>query len=162
MCKKISCSVSKEKQKIVEEKIIGKDVNINTFLIPKRFRDSFEIECIKEKPNEFNLILVGKKDLLPPEAQSKKLSLVGFLNPVEVISFPAWEKPVYIKYKRRRWRDMNTKKDYFNTYEFHPKGVKAVHEFANFLKELDREELDTIFLDWKSIRYITQEDFHLV
>ena len=88
--------------------------------------------------------------------------LVGFLNQLEVITFPMHEKAMYIQYKRRRWRDKVTGEDYYNTYEFHPPGVKATHELASFLKEADRETLDTLCHDWESIRYIRKEDFYMV
>lgn len=166
MLKKISELFTKKKLSIiaqrVEDKIEGKKVDANTFLIPSRFRQSFEIACIKEKPNEFNLILTEKKDQIPTEAHGKNVSLVGFLNPVEVITFPMHEKAMYIQYRRRRWRDKDTGEDYYNNYEFHPKGVKATHELASFLKEADRETLDAFCYDWESIRYLRKEDFYVV
>jgi len=166
MFKKISAIFSSKKlnqiaQRVLE-KIEGKDVDMSTFLIPPAFRRVFEIERIKEKPKEFNIVLREKSDQIPEEACGKNLIRKGFLDKVEVITFPIYEKAVYIRYYRRRWRDKDTGKDYFNTYEFHPSGVKATHEFAFFLKETDRDTLDALCFDWKDIRYIRKEDFYVV
>jgi len=162
MFKKIIGILSKEKQKELTKEVLGKEVDQNTFLIPREFRNSFEVEVIKEKAKEFNIVLQEKKDQIPDKAKGKNLALLGFLRPIEIINFPMWGKPVYITYKRRRWRGKDDGADYFNNYDFHPEGVKSTYEFADFLKGINREELNALFLDWESIRYISQKDLQLV
>mgnify|MGYP000865100203 CR=1 FL=1 len=60
----------------------------------------------------------------------------GFLNPIELQTFPAKGKPVYLKVYRRRWKKRGKLETYWNNYELNPVGIKATKRFANFVKKL--------------------------
>ena len=60
----------------------------------------------------------------------------GFLNPIELQTFPAKGKPVYLKVYRRRWKKRGESETYWNNYEFNPVGIKATKRFANFVNKL--------------------------
>jgi hypothetical protein len=65
----------------------------------------------------------------------KKLleDLVSSLLPVEIYEhFSVKGKPLYLKICRRRWKESGESTHYSNSYELHPEGVKATHEFASF------------------------------
>ncbi len=130
--------------------------------IPERWRSKFEIKDLIEKNNELNLILVEKSKLVPSKLAGKDVVLNGYLPRVEVIDYPFRDKPMYISFIRRRWKEKGTSKSYYNDYEFHLEGMKTTHEFGAFLKELNREELAEFFNAWGNLRYIRQKDFQVV
>lgn len=140
----------------------GEESSLEEMIVPSRWRDKFDVASVRKKSGEWIVVLEEKKENIPEEAKELGAIAKGFLNKVEIIAFPALGLPVYLQFKRRRWRDSETEIDYFNQYEFHPPGMKILHEFRDFLKGADRETLDTVFYDWKNIRHIRKEDFYVV
>ena len=61
------------------------------------------------------------------------------MNTVEIQTFPAQGKEVFLRLKRRRWKKKGTKKGYHNTYDFVDSGMKSTRKFGAFLKEIGRE-----------------------
>lgn len=143
-------------------KIEGENRKWEDLFVAERWQKNFKIKEIKEKPNEWNIVLEEKEELLPEAARGKKVIQKGFVNEVEVLHFAVWNKPLYLKFKRRRWRDKKTEEDYVNQYEFHPKGMKLSQEFAEFLKKIDRKKATDLFHDWNSIRHLRKEDLSMV
>jgi len=117
-------------------------------LLPIKWLAYFEIKEIKKKPREWQIILIEKEECFPEQLKDKRPVRNGFLNPVEVRDFPIRGKPTFLKFYRRRWKIAGKTEDYFNTYDFHPKGMKATEEFGNFLKDLDREAANFLRGDW--------------
>lgn len=92
----------------------------------------------------------------------KEVSLNGYCKPIELMTFPAGGKPVYLKIKRRRWVVKGKKESYTNTYDLNYQGVKATKEFADFLKGLDREALDEFLNAWPVYRRMWEKNTSLV
>jgi hypothetical protein len=131
---------------------------IEKLLIPEQWRDTFEIKKITEKKTEWILILEERNECVPTGSD---VILRGFRNPVEVIDFPFHGKPMYIKFYRRRYQ-VGEGEVLSNTYNLHPKGMKATKEFGDFLKGLSRQERREFFLAFPDLRHIREEDFSLV
>jgi hypothetical protein len=82
----------------------------------------------KQDPNHYPKELIGKGERLRN----------GFLNPIELQTFPTKGKEVFLLLKRRHWKIKGSNENYFNTYHFHELGMKATKEFGAFLKEIGR------------------------
>jgi len=136
--------------------------NLLGAIVPKELLNIFELADFKEKYNEFNMTLEEKESLVPDNIKDKNWILNGFCRPLELMSFPLKGKPTYIKIKRRRWKIRGTMKSYTNPYDLHYPGVKATKEFADFLKELDREALDEFLDTWPVYRRVWEKDTSLV
>jgi len=114
---------------------------IISLLVPDYILDHFEYEKLeeisgvirvylteKQAPNHYPKALIGKGER----------SLNGYLNPLELQTFPTKGKEVFLLLKRRRWKVKGDATSYFNTYDFHEPGMKATREFGAFLKEIGR------------------------
>lgn len=104
-------------------------------LFPEVITLHFEIKSVKDYKDRIEIKMEEFPELLPPGLHSSSdISLDGFCNPIELQSFPLKGKPVYLKLYRRRWKHKGSKQHFSNSYDIHPKGVKATKEFASFLK----------------------------
>ncbi len=138
---------------------------LNTFasmFISKDLLKFFSIEKIKDKRKEWNIVLSERVDQVPEEIKSKEVSLNGYCKPLELMAYPVGGKPVYLKIKRRRWVVKGEKESHINTYDLHYPGVKATKELSDFLKELNRNELDEFFGTWPMYRHLREKDTSLV
>ena len=59
----------------------------------------------------------------------------GFMNSLELQTFPTQGKKVFLLLKRRRRKLKGDRQSYYNNYSFNPKGMKATKKFRAFLKE---------------------------
>jgi len=115
--------------------------HVLSVLIPESLL-SFNLVSVKEHSHYIELRLEDSVDKIPKElAESQSVVLDGFANPIELQSFPLKGKPVYFKIYRRRWKESGSKEHYSHSYDLHPDGVKATHEFASFLKDEVRQTL---------------------
>jgi len=101
-------------------------------LLPKEISERFNIVKITENKNSITINLDERIELKPK--CDKELVSDGFMNKIELQSFPLKGKSVYLSLQRRRWKEKGGGKSYYNHYEFNHEGVKATKEFANFLK----------------------------
>ncbi len=109
--------------------------------VPDYILEHFEYENLQELRGVIYIYLVEKNDKThhPKEIKDKKEVLLnGFMNPLELQTFPTKGKEVFLILKRRRWKLKGSNKSYHNTYSFNDKGIKATKEFGDFLKEIDR------------------------
>ena len=98
--------------------------------------EHFEIKNIEESIDRIDLRLEERLELIPNALKGKsEVVLDGFCNELELQTFAVSERAVFLRIFRRRWKEKGTDKHYSNTYDLHPIGVKATHEFAAFLKE---------------------------
>ena len=105
-------------------------------IIPKAILDCFEVSKISEQSTTITVELEEKSTLIPLTIQCKKAVLNGFLNPIELQSFPINGKACYLKLHRRRWKEKgNNNQSYYNNYDFSASGTKATKPFGAFLKE---------------------------
>lgn len=133
-----------------------------SMFISEDLLESFSVKKIKEKKNEWKMILDEKTDRVPQKIKEKEVSLNGYCKPIELMAYPVGGKPVYVIFKRRRWVVKGDRESYTNTYDLHYPGVKATKELSDFLKELDRKELDEFLNAWPMYRDLREENTSLV
>ncbi len=133
-----------------------------SIFVNKEFLESFTIQKVKEKRKEWQIILIEKTDKVPEEIKSKEVSLNGYCKSIELMSHPVGGKAVYLIFKRRRWVTKGRRKSFTNSYDLHYPGIKTTKELADFLKELDRQELDEFFNTWPMYRDMWEKDTTLV
>ena len=112
-----------------------------SLLVPDNILEHFEYEDLEELSGVIRVHLIEKKDPnhYPKEILGKgKRSLNGFMNPIELQTFPTKGKEVFLLLKRRRWKLDGSNTSYFNNYTFNENGMKATKEFGAFLKEIGR------------------------
>lgn len=118
---------------------MGKDTiqsQLLELIIPKEILFSFDTESMKESEDIVEIHLV-EKELIPAELSGKQAVLNGFMNQIELQSFPIQGRTCYLKLKRRRWKIQGTtdSTNCHNEYDFAAKGTKATKLFGAFLKE---------------------------
>lgn len=127
------------KEKKMKE-IWGEEISWLGMLIPKEHVESFDIENIVKKKKEIIVKLNEKKEKIPESTKGKHVALNGYDSSVEVLVGHMNGRGIFVRYRCRKWLGQENKETHRNQYEFHPKGLKASHEFANFLKGKDREK----------------------
>ena len=112
------------------------DSQVYSLVIPKEILESFLIEQINEGEELIEISLV-EKELIPLVLQGKQAVLNGYMNPMELQSYPIQGKSCYLKLKRRRWKEQGTgdSTNCHNAYDFAAPGTKATKTFGAFLKE---------------------------
>ena len=105
-------------------------------VIPKEILVSFEIENIKESEEIVEIDLV-EKERIPAQLVGKQAVLNGYMNPIELQSYPIQGRKCYLKLKRRRWKVQGTtdSTNCHNEYDFAGEGTKTTKMFGAFLKE---------------------------
>ena len=112
-----------------------------SLLVPDYILSHFDYEKLEDISGVIRIYLIEKQD---PNHYPKAIigkgerSLNGFMNPLELQTFPTKGKEVFLLLKRRRWKLKGDDKSYFNSYDFHESGMKATREFGAFLKEIGR------------------------
>lgn len=121
-------------------------------IVPKEITDNFELIEIVEKTNMITLSFEELTSRIPNPLRGKEVVLDGYLNQLELQTFPLKDKTVYIALRRRRWKEKgDNKQSYSNTYELHIEGMKTTKEFGAFLKEEFGLQPDEYNKLWKSI-----------
>ena len=105
-------------------------------IAPEEIIKNFTIVKIVEAKGTITIVFEEKTDRIPTELLGKDVVLDGFLNTLELQTFPLKDKTVYFAIKRRRWKEKSTtEKSYSNTYDLNDQGMKTTKEFGAFLKE---------------------------
>ena len=121
-------------------------------IVPKEITDNFELIEIVERTNMITLSFEELAIRIPKPLSGKEVVLDGYLNQLELQTFPLKDKTVYIALRRRRWKEKgDSKQSYSNTYELHVEGMKTTKEFGAFLKEEFGLQPDEYNKLWKSI-----------
>ena len=109
---------------------------IYSLVIPKEILVSFEIDNIKENEEIVDIELI-EKELIPNPLKGKQAVLNGYMNPIELQTYPVQGRECYLKLKRRRWKVQGTtdSANCHNEYDFAAEGTKATKMFGAFLKE---------------------------
>jgi hypothetical protein len=112
------------------------EAQVFRLLIPQEILFSFEIENIKESEETVEIELI-EKEFIPKELEGKQAVLNGYMNPMELQSYPIQGRKCYLKLKRRRWKVRGTtdSTNCPNEYYFAAEGTKATKMFGAFLKE---------------------------
>ena len=109
--------------------------------VPSDILEHFDYEHYEEISGVIRIHLVEKNDSAhyPKALLGKgKCSLNGYMNAIELQTFPTQGKEVFLVLLRRRWKLAGSNKSYFNEYDFYEEGMKATKEFGAFLKEIGR------------------------
>lgn len=123
-----------------------------SLIAPSVIADNFELIQIVEKPAVITLYFEEKEGRIPDELKGKEVVQDGYLNKMELQTFPLKDKTVYIAIRRRRWKEKGTTKEsYSNRYDLHVEGMKTTKEFGIFLKEELGFEPDEYNKFWQSI-----------
>ena len=113
------------------------NLDLASFILPKGILDYFELKEVKDTEITLEIYLT-EKGIVPQEFEGKQVESKGFY-PVRVIQdFPLRERTVFLKVRRRRWRDKSTKDELKRSWNLIAKGTKYTQEFADFLKEVGR------------------------
>lgn len=121
-------------------------------IAPDMVVKNFDLTEINETSKNIFLIFTEKEDRIPKSLQNKLVVLDGYMNKMELQTFPLKDKTVYIVLRRRRWKEKGSSEaGISNSYDIHEKGMKTTKEFGAFLKEelgLQPDEYNKL---WESI-----------
>jgi len=107
-----------------------------SLVVPIEITQDFELKEIIEKTTMITLYFEELPDRHPQELSGMEVVLDGFINQIELQTFPLKDKTVHIAVRRRRWKAKGEKsKSYSNSYDLHLEGMKTTKEFGAFLKE---------------------------
>jgi hypothetical protein len=134
----------------VEEKALYQE--LLKLIVPKEITDNFELIEIIERTSMITLSFEELASRIPKPLIGKEVVLDGYLNQLELQTFPLKDKTVYIALRRRRWKEKgDSNQSYSNAYELHVEGMKTTKEFGAFLKEEFGLQPDEYNKLWKSI-----------
>ena len=117
------------------------NTELTKLLVPDEILEHFDFTKYELKGGVYRIFLVEKDDTahIPKEIlHDGKAVMDGFMNPLELQTYPIKGKEVFLILRRRRWKVKGTNKGYHNSYNFHRKGMKATRDFGDFLKEIGR------------------------
>jgi hypothetical protein len=121
-------------------------------IAPRVIAENFELIQIVEKPTSITLYFEEKEQRIPEELKGKEVVQDGYINKLELQTFPLKDKTVYIAVRRRRWKERgSTEQSYSNRYDLHFEGMKTTKEFGIFLKEELGLQPDEYNQFWQSI-----------
>lgn len=84
------------------------------------------------------ILYLEEKSAIPSELSHLPLHSKGFFPEIEVQDFPIRGKAVYLRIRRRRWKDPLTGQTYSRDWSLVATGTRITAEFSAFLKELLR------------------------
>jgi hypothetical protein len=104
-------------------------------LVPEMYLKDFEVNSIKEQPNEWLIELIEMEDRIPTELTGKDVVLDGYCNSVDVLTHAFSLKKIYLRFHRRRWKERGSTVHFQNQYDLHLAGAKITPTLGAFLKE---------------------------
>lgn len=110
-------------------------------MLPDGLESYFEFKKVEKSENKFKIILIEKNILprnLPKEYQGKKV-VESTLSELTIDYFPIKGRKGEIVLKRRAWKFEDVDKWLKRKIDICAPGTKLEKEFADFLKEFDRE-----------------------
>ncbi len=110
-------------------------------LVPEEILADFVYERLEQISGVIRIHLVEKDDRhhYPRKIFGKgEIQQNGFMNPIELQTFPTQGKEVFLVLKRRRWKVKGVSGSFYNQYNYHQEGMKATRDFGAFLKEIGR------------------------
>lgn len=121
------------------------DKKILEHFLPEGLLEYFEIIKVEKLPdkasNDMDIyISLEELNILPKGYNKKDYESKGFYPEKTVQDFPIRGKAVYLRIKRRRWRNkMNKNKVIHNDYSLFAEGSKLTQELSDFLKGTGRD-----------------------
>ena len=113
------------------------NLDLFSYVLPDGILEYFELKCCKKFGMELEIYLT-EKNIVPEEFIGKQVESKGFYPERSIQDFPLRERKVFLKVRRRRWRDKENKQELKREWKLIAKGTKYTQEFADFLKEVDR------------------------
>lgn len=95
----------------------------------------FQQLCSVKDKLEYWLIDFEEKNELPNGYNPSEYESKGFMNAKLVQDFPIRGKGVYLRIKKRRWREKITGKIIQRDFSFIAEGSKFTNELSDFLKD---------------------------
>jgi hypothetical protein len=95
----------------------------------------YEILCSVEEKTEHWLIDFVERNELPNGLNFNDYETKDFTAPKIIQDFPLRGRGVYLRIKRRRWRDKQTGSIIQRDYSFIAEGSKFTKELSDFLKD---------------------------
>jgi hypothetical protein len=111
---------------------------IAQILVPQEILADFIVVDVQELSKEYLIVLEEKPDRIPSNLQGKDVVLDGFYDSIDLISGVMMEQVIYLRIRRRRWKERGSTKHEHNSYDYQFEGMKTTKRFAAFLKEVDR------------------------
>jgi len=108
---------------------------LSEFVLPKGITDYFQVVSIESQGDKLTFVLEEKNNV-PEEYKDKKLESKGFYPSTQVQDFPIREWKVFLKIRRRKWKDLESGKTVSRDWQLAAKGTSMTQEFASFLKEM--------------------------
>lgn len=121
------------------------DKQILEHFLPEGLLEYFEIIQVEKLPdkaiNDMDIyISLEELNILPKGYDKKDYESKGFYPEKKVQDFPIRGKAVYLRIKRRRWRNkMNKNEVIHNDYSLFAEGSKLTQELSDFLKGTGRD-----------------------
>jgi hypothetical protein len=107
-------------------------------LVPKEILEDFIVVDVHDLKDEWLLVLEEKSERIPASLHGKDVVLDGFYDSIDLISGVMMDQVIYLRIRRRRWKERGCTKHLHNNYDYQFKGMKTTKRFAAFLKEVDR------------------------
>jgi len=121
----------------MNQKLEDPEITALSLLLPAGTFDYFDlVSC--ESLETCHILFLEEKNILPSELSSLSLHSNGFFPEIEVQDFPIRGKAVYLRIKRRRWKDIESGKSYSRDWNLVATGTRITAEFGAFLKGLLR------------------------
>ena len=110
-------------------------------MLPEGLQEFFELETFSKTDSNFRIILKEKNNISSdlPEAYSGRRVTDTTLNNFLMDDFPIRGRKGEILLKRRSWKFEGIDKWFTRDLTSCAKGTKLEKEFADFLKEMDRD-----------------------
>jgi hypothetical protein len=110
-------------------------------ILPVFLVENFELTSSQQKEDHLHLYF-EEKNSIPSEFSSRQLISKGFFNEITVQDFPLRGKFVFLHIRRRRWTDKISGEIVHRQWNEVAEGTRMTQEFASFLKEINRYEVD--------------------
>ncbi|MGQ7945561.1 ISAon1 family transposase N-terminal region protein [Flavobacterium sp. WC2509] len=112
-------------------------IELLKLILPEFLIENFNLTSFKNSEENLHLYF-EEKATAPKEFASIELVSKGFLDEITIQDFPLRGKFVYLHIKRRRWTNKTTQEIIKRDWTLVAKGTRMTHEFAAFLKEINR------------------------
>lgn len=99
---------------------------------------NFETLCNIKSKEEYWLLDFEEKNEIPNGYDSKLFESKGFMDSKIIQDFPLRGKAVYLRVRKRRWRDKQTGTIIKRDFSFIADGSKFTKDLSDFLKDTGR------------------------
>jgi hypothetical protein len=116
------------------------DIKLLYRLFPEELTDYFTIShydilCSLETKEEYWIIEFEEKNELPNGYPASEYESKGFMESKLIQDFPLRGRAVYLRVKKRRWRNKATGEIIKRNFSFMADGSKFTQELSDFLKD---------------------------